>query len=100
MLEAQNGLMLHCGIGDAGHHGDGFIFCRSGLIPFLCQHSLFLIVLLYCILGDSTYLNNDLMLSVFKGNPDWLPPRAAAFNTIVCPLCSSVKWGYEKNSQV
>jgi hypothetical protein len=62
------------------------------LIPFLREHSgLFG---LFYILGDSAYPNNDLMLSVFKGNQ--LPLHAVAFNKIVCPLQTSVEWGYEK----
>jgi hypothetical protein len=36
------------------------------------------------------------MLSIFKGNPARLPPHAVAFNNIICPLCTSVEWGYEK----
>ncbi len=70
------------------------MLCRSGLIPFLRRHSI--VFGLYRILGDSAYPNNDVMLSVFKGHPDRLPPHAAAFNKIVWPLRTSVEWGYEK----
>jgi hypothetical protein len=38
-LESPNGLILHCSIGDDGRHGDGYVLRKSGLIPFLCQHS-------------------------------------------------------------
>jgi hypothetical protein len=50
---------------------------------------------LYHIIGDLAYPNNDVMLSVFKGNPARLPPPDVAFNNIVCPLWTSVEWGYE-----
>jgi hypothetical protein len=93
-LEVPNGLILHCSIGDDGRRGDGFVLHKSGLIPFLRQHSI--VFGLYRILGDSAYPNNDVMLSVFKGNPARLPPHASAFNNIVCPLRTSVEWGYEK----
>jgi hypothetical protein len=93
-LEVPNGLILHCSVGDDGRRGDGFVLRKSGLIPFLRQHSI--VFGLYRILGDSAYPNNDVMLSVFKGNPARLPPHASAFNNIVCPLRTSVEWGYEK----
>jgi hypothetical protein len=80
-LEVPNGLILHCTVGDDGHRGDGFVLRKSGLIPFLHRHSI--VFGLYRILGDSAYPNNDVMLSVFKGNPARLPPRASAFNNIV-----------------
>jgi hypothetical protein len=67
-LEAPNGLILHCSIGDDGYCRDGFVLHRRDLIPFLHQHSM--IFGLYHILGVSTYPNNDVMVRVFKGHPD------------------------------
>ena len=94
-LEAPNGLILHCSLGDDGRCGDGFVLHHSGLIPFLQEGSdLFG---LFHILGDSAYPNNDLMLIIFKGNQ--LPPHAVTFNRIVCPLQTAVEWGYEKIEQ-
>jgi hypothetical protein len=93
-LESPNGLILHCSIGDDGRRGDGYVLCKSGLIPFLRQHAI--VFGEYRIIEDSAYPNNDVVLSVFKGNPARLPPHAVAFNNIVCPLRTSVEWGYEK----
>jgi hypothetical protein len=91
-LEAPNGLILHCSLGDDGCRGDGYVLHKSGLIPFLHQHST--VFGIYHIIADLVYPNNDVMLSVFKGNPARLPPHALAFNNVVCPLRTSVEWGY------
>ncbi len=45
-------------------------------------------------LGDSAYPIIDVMISIYKGQ--CLPPAAVAFNTVMCPIRTSVEWGYEK----
>lgn len=42
-------------------------------------------------LGDSEYPNNDVKLSMLKGNDNWQPPHAVAFDCITCPLCTCAK---------
>jgi len=46
------------------------------------------------VLGDSAYPTNDVMISIYKGRQ--LPPASVAFNAVMCPICTSVEWGYEK----
>ena len=90
-LEAPNGLILHCSVGDDGRRGDGYVLRRSGLIEFLQNHPL---LHLFQVLGDSAYPNNNVMISIYKGQR--LPPAAVAFNSVMCPIRTSVEWGYEK----
>ena len=90
-LESPNGLILHCSIGDDGRRGDGYVLRRSGLIAFLQNHP---ILHLFQALGDSAYPNCDVMVSIFKGTN--LPPASLAFNAVMCPIRTSVEWGYEK----
>jgi hypothetical protein len=90
-LEAPNGLILHCSVGDDGRRGDGYVLRRSGLLDFLRNHPL---LHLFQVLGDSAYPNNDVMISIYKGQR--LPPAAVAFNSVMCPIRTSVEWGYEK----
>jgi hypothetical protein len=90
-LEAPNGLILHCSIGDDGRRGDGYVLRHSRLIPFLQNHP---ILHLFQVLGDSAYPNCDVMVSIYKGRH--LPPASAAFNSIMIPIRTSVEWGYEK----
>ncbi len=48
----------------------------------------------FVVLGDSAYPNNDVMVSIFKGNH--LPEAAEAFNRVMCPIRTCMEWGYEK----
>ena len=90
-LEAPNGLILHCSVGDDGRRGDGYVLRRSGLINFLQNHPL---LSLFQVLGDSAYPNIDVMISIYRGRQ--LPPASVAFNSVMCPIRTSVEWGYEK----
>jgi hypothetical protein len=46
------------------------------------------------VLGDSAYPTNDVMISIYKGR--WLPTASVAFHAVMCPICTSVEWGYKK----
>jgi hypothetical protein len=46
------------------------------------------------VLGDLVYPTNDVMISIFKGLH--VPPASVAFNAVMCPIWTSVEWGYEK----
>jgi len=48
----------------------------------------------FVVLGDSAYPANDVMISIYKGRQ--LPPASVAFNAVMCPIRTSVEWGYEK----
>jgi hypothetical protein len=48
----------------------------------------------FVILGVSAYPNNDVTVSIFKGQN--LPAAAEAFNRVMCPLRTCVEWGYSK----
>jgi len=61
-LEAPNGLILHCSVGDDGQRGDGYVLRRSGLINFLQNHPL---LSLFQVLGDSAYPNINVMISIY-----------------------------------
>jgi hypothetical protein len=63
--EAPNGLILHCSVGDDGQLGNGCILCHSGLIESLQKHPL---LHLFQVLGDSASLNNEAMISIYKGS--------------------------------
>ena len=90
-LEAPNGLILHCSIGDDGRRGDGYVLRRSGILQYLRNHAIFNG---FVVLGDSAYPTNDVMISIYKGRQ--LPPASVAFNAVMCPIRTSVEWGYEK----
>jgi hypothetical protein len=51
----------------------------------------------YSVLGDSPYPNNNVMVSIFRGNN--LPAAAEAFNRVMCPIRTCVEWGYAKIMQ-
>jgi hypothetical protein len=90
-LEAPNGLILHCRIGDDGRRGDGYVLCRSGILQFLRNHASFNG---FVALGELAYSTNDVMISTHKGRQ--LPPASVVFNAVMCPIHTSVEWGYEK----
>jgi hypothetical protein len=88
-LEGPDGLTLHCTPCYDGPQSDGYILQISGLYNFLRQQALFIS---FVILGDSTYPNNDVMVSIFKGGN--LSTASEAFNRVMCPLRTCVEWGY------
>ncbi len=48
----------------------------------------------FVLLGDSAYPSNDVMNSIF--NEQNLPISLVAFNAVMCPIRTSIEWGYEK----
>jgi hypothetical protein len=84
-------LIIHCSTGDDGQCGDGYILCRTGLVNVLWGNVIFLS---FIVLGDSAYLNNDVIVSVYKGHP--LPQASAAFNGVMCLIQTCVDWGCKK----
>jgi hypothetical protein len=81
-------VILHCSIGDDGWRGDGVLRC-SGLLQYLWNNAIFHG---FVVLGDSVYPTNDVMISIFKGLH--LPLASIAFNVVMCPMQTSVGWGY------
>jgi hypothetical protein len=90
-LEGPDGLFLHVSPCNDGRRGDGYILRKSRLQNFLEQNHLFNG---YYVLGDSAYPNNNVMVSIFRGNN--LPAAAEAFNRVMCPIRTCVEWGYAK----
>jgi hypothetical protein len=65
VLEGPDGLFLHVSPCNDGRRGDGYILHKSRLQHFLEQNQLFNG---YYVLGDSAYPNNNVMVSIFRGN--------------------------------
>ncbi len=77
-------------VGDDEGHGDCYILHHSSLIEFLQNHPL---LCLFQVLGDSAFLNNDVMKSTYR--EQHLPPASLAFNAVMCPIRKLMGWGYE-----
>jgi hypothetical protein len=91
MLEGPGSLFLHDSPCNDGRGGDGYILRKTRHLNFLEQNHLFHV---FYVLGALAYPNNNVMVSIFRGNN--LPAAAEAFNRVMCPLRSCVEWGYAK----
>ena len=84
-LQAPDGLILHCSYCNDGRRGDAYILSVSGLIEWARSVE---ILAGYYIFGDSAFLNNDVMLSMFRGRN--LPAAALAFNKVMARIRTGV----------
>jgi hypothetical protein len=63
-LEAPNGFILHCSIGEDGWCNDGYVLQCSDIFEYLWNTAIFHG---FEIIGDSAYPTNDVMIIIFKG---------------------------------
>lgn len=86
-------MIAHCFRCQDGRRGDAFILRASRLLEFLLNLPL-IRELAAVVFADSAYVNNTVMISMFRGRA--LPAWALAFNKVMSRPRTSVEWGYNQ----
>ena len=94
-LESPDGLVMHCAYAGDGSRGDAYLLWASNLQPFWRAHYF---LHFFCMLADSAYGNNDIVIALFKRRRGelTLPLVRRTFNSLLSPIRTEVEWGYEK----